>query len=104
MLSKSSGRRAGIPVIVRDLAALMFLVRKKPRTVSELVDLTGLTEVKVSRSLHALVEEGILARSEVRISHLVRGERPPYRNCNARAGHVYSWVEDETAPLAEGQC
>lgn len=93
MLEHTRRGRSKNQQIVRDMVALIFFLRKKPRTIRELVSLTDQSEEKVTRTLRIFVDEGLVSRSEERVSPFGSGDhRVAYSYSHQRARHVYSWM------------
>lgn len=78
--------KSSMQVIVKDMSALMFFIRKEPRTIDELAKLSGQHIDKVRRTLEALVDEGLVNRTERR-SKVRPGFGPQF---------VFIWAESET--------
>jgi very-short-patch-repair endonuclease len=86
MLERTRKGKSNLQVIVRDMAALIFFVKKAPRKVNELCELSGQHPDKVRRTLDVLVEEGLIDKSEKMST-----------DGRWRQSYTFTWHEEATA-------
>ncbi|WP_216328941.1 ArsR/SmtB family transcription factor [Deinococcus aestuarii] len=79
----------------RSRLSLLEALREEPRSVSELVALTGLTQPNVSNHLACLRDCGLVQAERV-------GRFQRYRLSDARVGQMLALIDDLLAEVATG--